>query len=69
MNTQYAIRNFTTNQWVGGDGSWESATFYTAKAPATSAINFEKGLQKYKPWRISTDDLRVVPVSIPEPQL
>lgn len=72
MNTAtlYAIKNFTTGKWIGGgEGAWGAhTTLYMAKAPATSEINFRKGLQKYKPHRVCTDDLRVVPVTVPEPE-
>lgn len=66
--TVYAIKNFTTGQWIGGDGTWSSATLYTAQAPATSEINFRKGKHKYKPWNVTTDDLRVVSATVSEPE-
>jgi hypothetical protein len=67
--TLYAIKNFTTGGWVGGaDGPWSThTTLYSAKAPAASEINYRKGLHKAKPWKITTDDLRVIPVPVFEP--
>jgi hypothetical protein len=67
----YAIKNFTTGGWVGGDdGPWSAHTMlYSAKAPASSEINFRKGKHRTKPWRVTTDDLRVIAVPVPEPEV
>jgi hypothetical protein len=65
----YGVRNFTNGGWSPDDRPWgPHTTLYTAKAPATSEINFRKGLQKYKPWKVCTDDLRVVEVPVSEPE-